>query len=214
MKVLLVDDHSLFRAGMRYVLKELDPEIKLFEASECKQAMDAIAEDHGLDLILLDLNMPGLAGYACINQIILVAEDIPVVVLSADDRAETIQQTMQLGIRGYIQKSDNAVDMINSIKLVLTGKTCFPKHASNSKNPLPVGNPMSILTKRQREILSLIVGGKSNKQIADNLGITEGTTRIHVTTIFKALGVRSRSEAVYKALDLGLEYQKQDMTHN
>jgi DNA-binding NarL/FixJ family response regulator len=214
MKVLLVDDHSLFRAGMGYVLKELDPELTLFEASECKQAMDIINSDNQLDLILLDLNMPGLAGFACINQVMLHAGDTPVAVLSADDRAETIKQAMQLGVKGYIQKSGNEADMLQSIKRILSGDTCMPDKLDEDAELALANSPIAKLTKRQREILCLIVEGKSNKQIAAVLGITEGTTRIHVTTIFKTLGVRSRSEAVYKALDLGLKYQGPDMVNS
>ena len=210
MNILLVDDHALFRAGMRYVLKELDPNIVLHEANECKQALDLISQVGQLHLILLDLNMPGLTGFACINQVMLSVGDIPVVVLSADDRMETIAYTRQHGAQGYIQKSDNAEDMIASIKLILTGQPCFPAGIDDLPDN-QTENPIVKLTKRQKEILALIVEGKGNKQIAAQLGITEGTTRIHVTTIFKILGVRSRSEAVYKALDLGIDYQEQNI---
>jgi DNA-binding NarL/FixJ family response regulator len=213
MKLLLVDDHALFRAGMRYVLKELDPGITLYEANECKQAIDIVNEHSDLDLILLDLNMPGLAGFACINQVMLTAKNVPVVVLSADDRAETISHAVQQGVQGYIQKSDNAEDMLSSIKQILAGESSFPESYKNLPDTQEV-NLVNRLTKRQREILALIVEGNGNKQIAARLGITEGTTRIHVTTIFKVLGVRSRSEAVYKALELGLAYQGQDIAQD
>lgn len=213
MNILLVDDHALFRAGMRYVLKGLDPNLELYEANECKLAIDLIHDLVGLDLILLDLNMPGLAGFACINQVMLAAEDIPIVVLSADDRESTIVHAVELGVQGYIQKSDNAEEMLVSLKRILAGEQCFPSSV-NTQSINQAQNPVGKLTKRQKEILALIVEGKGNKQIAADLGITEGTTRIHVTTIFKTLSVRSRSEAVYKALELGVSYEGQDIKEN
>ncbi|MDH5301757.1 MAG: response regulator transcription factor [Gammaproteobacteria bacterium] len=206
MNILLVDDHALFRAGMRYVLKELDQDMTLHEANECKQALELVGTLTNLDLILLDLNMPGIKGFACVNQILLSAKDVPVIVLSADDRLETIHHAKEQGVHGYIQKSDNSLEMLKAIRDVLSGKPSFPLGETTFSSQCQ--NIISKLTARQREILSLIVEGKANKQIAATLGITEGTTRIHVTTIFKALGVRSRSEAIYKALELGLNYNE------
>jgi DNA-binding NarL/FixJ family response regulator len=206
-KILLIDDHALFRAGMKYVLQELASDVTVTEASNCQHAIVELEKNNDFNLILLDLDMPGISGFACISQIILHAKGCPVVILSADDRHDTIQQTARYGIQGYILKSTDAEEMLPLLKKVLNGQSIIPTNLNSSgvrENLEPTK-----LTARQKEILSLIVQGKSNKQIAAILGITEGTTRIHVTTIFKSLNVRSRSEAVYKALNLDIDYQKQ-----
>ena len=205
MNILLIDDHALFRAGMKYILQELAAEVKVFEANNCETAVNKLEQNEYFNLILLDLDMPGISGFACISQIRLHAKECPIVILSADDREETIRQTVQYGVKGYIQKSTDADQMLPMLKSVLEGESIMPSHILEQPNTEQ--STATRLTGRQMEILSLIVQGKSNKQIAYTLGITEGTTRIHVTTIFKTLNVRSRSEAVYKALNLGIDYK-------
>lgn len=207
MNILLIDDHALFRAGMKYILQELADEVNVVEASNCESAVAKLEQEESFSLILLDLDMPGISGFACISQVRLHAKECPIVILSADDRDETIRQTVQYGVKGYIQKSTDAEQMLPMLKQVLDGQSIMPSHLLEHAGDEQ--NSSTKLTARQMEILSLIVKGKSNKQIAYDLGITEGTTRIHVTTIFKALNVRSRSEAVYKALNLGVDYKKQ-----
>lgn len=205
MNILLIDDHALFRAGMKYLLQELSEDVNIVEAYNSESAVNALQQDRCFNLILLDLDMPGISGFACINHIKLHAKDSPIVILSADNRDETIRQAAQYGVKGYIQKSTDADKMLPILHRVLDGESVLPSHIieqAQSANSAP-----GKLTARQMEILSLIVQGKSNKQIAYSLGITEGTTRIHVTTIFKVLNVRSRSEAVYKALNLNLDYK-------
>lgn len=205
MNILLIDDHALFRAGMKYILQELASEVCIVEASNCESAVAELQKNTDFSLILLDLDMPGISGFACVSQVRLHSKECPIVILSADDREDTIQQTAQYGVKGYIQKSTDAEQMLPLLHKVLDGESIMP-NCAQGKSDSDQGSA-SKLTGRQMEILSLIVQGKSNKQIAYCLGITEGTTRIHVTTIFKALNVRSRSEAVYKALNLGMDYK-------
>jgi DNA-binding NarL/FixJ family response regulator len=205
MKILLIDDHALFRAGMKYMLQELSDDVNIVEAYNCESAVKSLQENMRFDLILLDLDMPGISGFAGINHVTLHAKECPIVILSADNRDETIRQAAQYGVKAYIQKSTEADQMLPILHRVLEGESALPEHIfDQTKDDVSV---QSKLTARQMEILSLIVQGKSNKQIAYSLGITEGTTRIHVTTIFKVLNVRSRSEAVYKALNLNLDYK-------
>ncbi len=192
MKILLIDDHALFRAGMKYVLQDLSSSLTLLEAGSCDEASEILLNSTDLDLILLDLKMPGTSGSVCISQVCSLANDTPVVILTADGRNTSIQQACQYKIWGYIQKSHDPGTMIPTLKQVLNGEPQLPRIDSSAHSP------ESLLTTRQSEILSLIVQGKSNQQIADTLAITEGTTRIHVTNILKTLGVRSRSEAIYK----------------
>lgn len=198
MKILLIDDHALFRAGMKYVLQELSPLLSLLEAGSCTAATGILEQHDDLDLILLDLSMPGLSGAACLTQICLQAKQTPVVILTADERPEAIQLAHQRNVQGFIQKSDDAESMLPILKKILDGQQQLPVNHLTVQAETPLTEN---LTARQKEILALIAQGKSNKQIAGSLGITEGTTRIHVTSILKTLGVRSRSEAICKVLN-------------
>ena len=216
MKVLLIDDHALFRRGMRLMLRELAPDMDVSEAEDCAQAL-AMAHEH-FDLILLDMNMPGvqgLEGLHCIKQAWPIAF---VVVLSGEEGASLVRGAIEQGACGFVPKSSSPEVMIRALQLVLAKGIYLPAQVLNvnwtgsaSVAPAaPAGTPgiQSIpagMTERQAEVLRLALKGAPNKVIARELGISEGTVKSHLSTVFRLLNVRNRTEALYCAARMGLQ---------
>lgn len=202
MKVLIVDDHSLFRAGLALVLKELDQELEIIEASGNEQAQQALNSQNCLDLVILDLNMPGGNGFELIEFITSKKMTLPLVVVSASDDVNDVRKAINAGAMGYIGKHMSSQVMINALRLVLAGEVYIPAFAQNPQ-PRTARTTCSFqLTPRQLDVLRLIQAGHPNKQIADLLNISEATVKMHVTAIFKELGVSSRTQAILKAQEI------------
>lgn len=200
MKILLVDDHALFRAGMRYVLRELDDAVELLEAPDCETAQ-RVAAGEDVTLVLMDLQLPGADGLKGLAQCREHLPDTPVVMLSAVEDLERIERAMRLGARGYIAKSANSETMLNALRQVLAGEMYLPWAVDLERESAAESQS---LTPRQIEVLHLLARGASNKEIARLLGVAEGTVRIHVTAILRALKVRNRGQAVYAGARVGL----------
>ena len=198
---MIVDDHTLFRTGMRMILVQVGEAASITEASSIKEAFDFT--DSGVDVILLDIHMPGLNGIDGIKPIRDKFSGVPVIILSASSEVSQMQEAKELGASGFINKASLAEEMVSSISLVLEGKTCFPNdidsHKSDSKASL--GNA---LTPRQVEVLIYLCEGKSNKLIARELEMSENTVRVHVSAILSTLGAVNRSEAILIAQREGI----------
>lgn len=213
LKILLVDDHALFREGMRYVLQRLeDGTAEVVEASNWEEAIE-IADSHPeLDLALLDLNMPDSQGVRSVRIFHGLFPHIPVVVVSGDDDVAQIDEIMSSGAMGFICKSDTASVMLSALNLVLAGGVYVPPTLMSRRRELQIiraiqlsaGKTGGLLTPRQLEVLLLLQQGLTNKQIADEMSLTEGTVKVHVAAIFSALKVNSRMTAVHAAIRLGL----------
>lgn len=210
MKVLLIDDHELFRDGMRYVLSKLDNNIQIFDLCSYEDALPVIENNPELDLILLDLDLPGLSDTDALRALRLKSPSTPVVVISSNADGHKVQQVLDLGAQGYIPKSTNSDVLVSSLKLVLSGGIYIPpeilaqlaSHSSTTKSTTPsnVENP---LTPRQRDVLTELVNGSSNKEIATHLGMAEPTVRVHIAAILKALDVTNRTRAAHDAIKKG-----------
>lgn len=212
MKILIADDHELFREGLRHVLGQLEDNVEVIEAADFPQAFE-LAESHpDTDIVLLDLNMPGAQwddGLARLRAIL--PSDVPVVVLSAADDRRSVLQAVEIGAAGFIPKTSSSRVMLSALKLVLSGGVYLPPALierstprGEGLSPAVVEQAMSILTPRQREVLGLLGEGKSNKEIARILELAEGTVKLHVTAILKALNVNNRTRAVVAAAQMGL----------
>jgi len=204
MRILIADDHKLFRAGLVLVLKQLGDDLEISEAGTGAEAIEiATAEPHP-ELVLMDLDLPGTNGLEALSAINAVKVDIPIVILSAMEDQVTISRAMGLGARGYIPKSASGDVMINSLKLVISGGVCMPLGfgENGDKNKTDANTPN--LTRRQLEVLRLMATGNSNKEIAHDLGISENTVRVHISAIITALDATNRTEAAYSAMRIGL----------
>ena len=126
LKLLIIDDHALFRQGLQYVLVKLDEQVVILEASDFEQAMQQIADNHDLDFVLLDLNMPGKDGCSTLKAIAKNHPTLPVVMLSASSNPGDIQRSLAAGAMGYISKTSSNVEMLNALRQILSGETYVP----------------------------------------------------------------------------------------
>lgn len=216
MKILIADDHALFREGLRYMLQELEENVRVLEVRSASEAMDAVGRNDDLDLILLDLSMPGLDGFAGLRLLRERFPEIPVVVVSASEDPDDVRRALTGDASGYIPKSTTGRDMLDALRHILDGEIYVPTLHPNGSAPTAVpaaetGDSEALatqMTPRQREVLALMCEGHSNKAIARILGMAEGTVKIHVTAILKALNVTNRTQAVILAGQLGLASQR------
>lgn len=195
--VLLIDDHTLFRAGLQLIV-QAHPEVgPILEAGSVLAAREHAGQ--AVDVILLDIELPGLNG---LDGLKLLRESFPqarVVVVSASATPAAAGEAAARGADGFLPKSSSANDILQAITRVLRGETSFPDQVT----PAASGTG-STLTVRQLEVLALLCKGKPNKVIARELALSENTVRVHVSAIFAHFGVNSRSEALVAAQRSGL----------
>lgn len=200
MKILLVDDHPLFREGVVQVLKKMDPQAEMFEANSCEQALATCRHEPDLDLVLLDLSLPGMDGLDGLQDLRQHFPTLPVVILSASEDSRSVRAALERGAQGYLPKSTPSRLMIQAIELILEGGLYAPGGLlKDDGESVP-----EVLTPRQRDVLVLLIEGKSNKEIARQLTLSDNTVRVHAAAIFKTLGVHNRTEAAFAARKLGI----------
>ena len=218
MQILLIDDHPLFREGMRHLLARLADAVAIHEAADLREGLQLCRAQAGMDLALMDLAMPGLAGIDAVSAFRDDFPAIPLVVLSAAQGGPEIRQAIAAGATGFIPKSSTSEVMLGAIRLVLSGGVYLPPQVLDGRRaptrPLraqsaaaqgaPAPAESVNLSSRQLDVLSLLVQGKPNKVIARELGVSEGTVKMHLAIIFGTLQARNRTEAVAAAQRLGL----------
>ncbi|MBB6250284.1 LuxR C-terminal-related transcriptional regulator [Nitrospirillum iridis] len=212
MNILIGDDHLLFREGLCRLLTQLSADATFTEAGTFNEALDYAQGEQEFDLILLDLQMPNWPGFAGIQEICEIQAGTPVVIISASESQSDVRAALDAGASGYIPKSSSVKIMLSALNLVFSGgiyvppaaihgDTTAPSSATTSASGGGGGNSPS-LTQRQRDVLRCLREGKSNKQIAYELGLSEGTVKIHVTAVMRSLGVRNRTQAVIASADI------------
>ena len=213
MKVLIADDHRLIIEGVKIKLAELDPALEAVVAMNLEELDRVVAAHaHELDLALVDIAMPGTHGFEHVARLRSQAPALPVIVLSGSEDVELMRALIDLGVLGFIPKAYSPEVMLSAIRLVLAGGIYVPplllanaqaQGWQPSEAPAAEGAPSrsidglrNLLTERQIDVMRLLSQGKPNKLIARDLGISEGTVKIHLAAIFRALNVRNRVEAV------------------
>lgn len=215
MKILLVDDHALFRDGMRYVLQQLPEEVEIMEAGNFADGLKLAMQHPELDLALLDLNMPGSEGPISIRYFHQRYPHIPVVVVSGEEGRSHMEKVMNYGAMGFISKSSTAAVMLGALNLILSGGVYIPPQMLRQHGALDEKEPATLdrrslntneygLTQRQMQVLAYLAAGLSNKEIAEAIHLAEGTVKIHVAAVYQILRVNNRMEAVRMAEKLGL----------
>ncbi len=206
MKILIVDDHTLFREGLCHVLTELEEHVCILEAADHDSAIQHVSTTPDLDLVLLDLNMPGKNGFIVLETITKHFPALPVVIISASNERDYIQRTLDTGAVGYIPKETTGAVMLHALRMVLSGGIYVPPNMAKNEavNLQPHDNHTKGLTPRQLEVLSLLTQGHSNKVIASQMNLAEATIKMHVTSILKNLGVNNRTQAILAAEKQGL----------
>jgi DNA-binding NarL/FixJ family response regulator len=215
MKILLVDDHALFRDGMRYVLQQLPEEVEIMEAGNFHDGLRIANQHPELDLALLDLNLPGSEGPLSIRLFHQRYPHIPVVVVSGEEGRGYMEKVMGYGAMGFVCKSSTAAVMLSALNLVLSGGVYVPPQMLRGHDVLAEKPPELVdrrslntneygLTQRQMQVLAHLAAGLSNKEIAEAIHLAEGTVKIHVAAVYQTLRVNNRMEAVRMAEKLGL----------
>ena len=219
MKILIADDHDLFLKGLEMILHDFDSQMEISTARNYTDIFSIIEKDKDYNLILTDLAMPGALWLDAIKKIHETLPETPIIILSAVFDKEIVQKTIEIGAAGYISKASSNSVILSAVNLVLSGGLYIPSELLKDTNKnefdllkqveqLPqtqdVKEKVKILSPRQIDVLRLISKGKSNKQIAYELGLTEGTVKLHVTAILKLLNVYNRTGAVVEAVKLGL----------
>lgn len=210
MKILIADDHVIFRNGLKLALETDDPTVAFDEAGDFEALLQRLAQDDPPDIIILDLNMPGLTRATGIMTIRGRAPLARILILSASEEAEDVFQSLSAGAAGYVAKSADIKSLIGAIRTVRSGGVHVPRELLVGAMPLPGSMPSPAeaeqirLTQRQSEVLRLAAEGHANKEIAYRLGMGEGTVKSHLASVMRTLSVRNRVQMLREAERLGL----------
>ena len=207
MRVLVIDDHPLFRAGLRALLYELDPQIGAVEAGSLREVADIAAAGAEFDLVLLDMSLPDGNGLVALQRVKQAFEAAPVVIMSAATDARLIREVIDAGASGYIPKTTRPEVTVSALRLVLAHGIYLPLDIllqGNSVDP-STAQPAYLpgLSTKHLAVLQRLLQGKPNKVIARELTIAEGTVKAHLASVYQFLDVTSRSEAMRRAHELG-----------
>lgn len=204
MRVLIADDHPLVRDALARTLRCVQPEAEVLEAADFASALRVLQTD-APQLALVDLHMPGMERVDGVRRLRLLCPGVPLVVASGEDDPAVIRAALAAGAVGFLPKAESPDVLQQALRLVLGGGTYTPPQALADLQPGAAPRPdASGLTPRQTDVLRCLMRGQPNKLIARELGLTEGTVKIHIAAILRVLQARNRTEAVVVARNLGL----------
>lgn len=204
MKILVVDDHALVREGLRQVLKGLEEHLEVLQAGNCEQAF-VLAHKHGdLDLVLLDYHLPDMNGLDALGIFGERHPELPVVLLSGSANTQLMRQVLQAGAAGFVTKSCVSDELLRAVRSVLEGDIYLPQELTNAPPAtLEDSNGRPLLTQRQDLVLRCLLDGQANREIAEQLHVSEETIKTHVAAILRHFDVQNRTQAVVAAARLG-----------
>jgi two-component system nitrate/nitrite response regulator NarL len=215
MRVLIIDDHALFRVGLQGLLEQRGIEV----ADAVASGIEGIerAKELQPDIVLLDLRMPDMGGLEVLQKLRETEASIPVVMLTTSNEEADLIKSLRSGAQGYLLKDMEPDELVSALRDIENGKNVVAQDLTDALARMVQGEtnidddegPFSELTPREMEILCLLAEGQSNKLIARNLGISDGTVKLHVKAILRKLGIHSRVEAAVIAVEQGLRKNKQ-----
>ncbi|MDR1693916.1 MAG: response regulator transcription factor [Lactobacillaceae bacterium] len=214
MKILIADDHELFLKGLEFILADMNDDVTTYLAKSYTEVFGILEKERDFDLILTDLAMPGASWNYGIEHINQLAPHTPIIIISAVFEPRVVSKTVETGVSGFIHKTSSNDEIKTAIKIVLSGGSYVPPEllVDETKKNLSLTNDIKVIdyeneynfSQRQLDVLNFISRGLSNKQIAFELGITEGTVKSYVTEIFKKLNVFNRTAALIEVKRKGL----------
>jgi DNA-binding NarL/FixJ family response regulator len=217
MKILIADDHWLMRKSLKEVLQKLDKTNSTYEASSFNECIGILERERNIDLMLADLVMPGFNEFDGLAQLRTLFPEIPMAVVSVHEDRARVMQALDLGVIGYIPKSATGPEIEVAFERLLAGEIYVPRRLLERHDgglPAPTRAPASpptavrenggldALTKRERGVIDLLGKGYSVQRIADELGLTTHTTRVHLSNLMRKLGLPDRSAAIHYAVNL------------
>ncbi len=209
-KIIVADDHPLFRAALQQAVRQALSDTQIVEADTLEAVHQAVADNPDADLILLDLHMPGAHGFSGLVFLRGVNPGIPVVVVSGSEESSVIRRAIDYGASGFIPKSSSLDTIAAAIRQVIEGDVWIPPEMIGQMDEIReeearFADALSSLTPQQFRVLNMLTEGLLNKQIAYELNVSEATIKAHVTAILRKLGVHSRTQAVIAAKRLEVE---------
>lgn len=209
MKVLIADEQSLFRDGLTLRLKEINQNIDILQSSSLTEMLQILSAEPNTDILILDIDLAGFSAEETIKNIQNISPSAKIIAISSSEDVHNIKNILSLGAKGYIPKRSDSNILSGALKLILDGGTYIPpimlKTDSISKSTSPILPPLKKnLTNRQSQVLDLIAQGKSNKQIAYDMGVSEATVKLHINALLRSLKVNNRTQAVITAQKMGL----------
>ncbi len=210
-RVCLVDDQTLVRQGVRSLLELCDEIEVVGEAADGRSAVELIPQLDP-DVVLLDMRMPGMSGLDVLKELNQADQLPPTIILTTFDDDQMVLAGIKAGAKGYLLKDVSLDELVGGVKTVAGGGSVVRpavtqrllKGLEGMRTEFSSLDRPDPLTERETEILRLMAGGYSNKEIANSLGVAEGTVKNHVSNILSKLGVRDRTRAVLKAFELGI----------
>lgn len=217
MRVIMIDDHALFRVGLQGLLEQRN--IEVIAAIADGDEGIRLAQEEKPDVILLDLRMPDNSGLDILSKIRKNNIDIPVTILTTSNEEQDLREALKRGAQGYLLKDMEPDELVSALRDIVKGKNVVAQNMTDVLTRMAQGKPteskadaaFADLTPRETEILSLLAEGQSNKVIARNLGISDGTVKLHVKAILRKLKIHSRVEAAVIAVEKGLRYNKPEL---
>jgi DNA-binding NarL/FixJ family response regulator len=204
-RILIVDDHPLFRDALQGAVAQACPDCELTEADSVATLFEALEQHTQTDLLLLDLNLPGAYGFCTLAHLRGSRPELPVIVVSAMDDAKTVRRALALGAHGFISKSSDASEIGNGVRAALRGEYVYPPGMRLDRDEpadgaaLDLADRLAQLTAQQFRVFGMLCMGRLNKHIARELQITEATVKAHMTAILRKLGASNRTQAVLLA---------------
>ncbi len=221
MKILLIDDHPLFREGVALLLKPLVEALETWEAGSCEEAFALLAERGSADLVMIDLGLPGLSGLEGLSRLRRDHPEVPVVVMSSADDKDTVLAVLDAGAMGFIPKSSTSQVMLGALRLILAKGIYLPPSVFLGGRAMPPAMPAPAaapaqgrraaeigLTPRQADVLHLLLQGKPAKLIGRQLNLSLSTVKAHTSSVLRALNVTTRTQAVLAASRMGLRFEE------
>jgi len=205
MKILVVDDHSLVREGLRQVLKGLDEAVDVLQAGSCEQAFAQAQAHNDIDLVLLDYHLPDMSGLEALDVFGLRHPELPIVMLSGSANVQIMRQVLQSGAAGFVTKSSMSEELLGAIRHVLNGDVYLPAELGTRPEAAlsDTGVSRPPLTQKQEQVLHGLLDGRTNREISQTLRISEETVKTHVTSILRHFDVQNRTQAVVAAARKG-----------
>lgn len=212
MQILFADDHWIVRESLKQVMLQISEELEAFEAENFDKALEILDTHPSIELMLVDLIMPGFNEFEGLRKLRRHYPEIPIVVVSVHEDADYVLQSIAYGVIGYIPKTASPDDIVRALNRVLSGEVSFPRHliaqAGTGQRARPLetrraatpGPELDVLTKRERRVLELVGVGFTVANIAAELEITPQTTRVHLNNAMKKLGLKNRNEVIHFAV--------------
>ncbi|MFO1324928.1 MAG: response regulator transcription factor [Burkholderiales bacterium] len=206
MKILVVDDHPLILHALSQVLPGIGTDLTILGAADRDETFTQLARHRDCALVLLDLALPGAHGLAMLAELRASYPRLPIVVLSATHDRPTIGAALAAGARGFIAKTSDPAALLDAVRTVLAGGQHVTRDIAPTRTTVVDGVSIDVLglTQRQSEVMLLLAQGKPNKLICRDLRLSEGTVKVHVSAILKALNVHSRSQVIVELARRGI----------